>query len=177
MKSSMQVLTLVLVLVGTAFFLLACGDAPPKPLHFTSSLSGANEVPPNSSTASGLCDVVVNPAQTQLTYTLSVTNLNNPFMAHLHLAGPGVNGSIFVFFYGPTPPNSGLTTGTLATGTKTAADLIGPMAGHTIADVVNAMLSNGVYCNVHTSSTTILANQPGNIPGGEIRNQMTFQRQ
>jgi hypothetical protein len=52
----------------------------------------------------------------------------------------------------------------LATGAITDADLVGPLAGMTLADLVSMLDHDMGYVNVHTQQH----------PGGEIRGQITI---
>ena len=79
--------------------------------------------------------------------------------AHIHLGAAGSNGPVIVFLYGP---NAAGTNAITQSGTITAADFIGPMAGKTWADFTAALNSGQLYVNVHS-----IAN-----PGGEIRVQI-----
>ncbi len=165
-----------------AFMVLAvqgCGDdKTAKPVQFAApAMVGSLEVPGNSSTGTGQFVMTVNPAMTEAQFTLTVNGLNNVFQAHLHQGAPGTNGPIFLWLYPqPTPQvagpaNAGPTNGQIAFNTAHASDLVGPMAGKTIADLVAAVQAGQVYINVHTSGAGlgIPSGQPGNIPGGEIR--------
>ena len=52
----------------------------------------------------------------------------------------------------------------------TAANLIGPLAGMEIADLIAELQSGNAYVNVHTNDGVDPANTgPGDFPGGEIR--------
>jgi hypothetical protein len=53
-------------------------------------------------------------------------------------------------------------SGELAKGTITDKNLVGPLAGKTIADLVKLIKDGGAYVNVHTPAH----------PGGEIRGQI-----
>jgi PKD repeat protein/subtilisin family serine protease len=64
-------------------------------LHFYSLLSGANEVPPNGSTASGEAEVTYDLSTGLLTWTIS-HDIPVPTAAHFHVAPPGVNGGIVI---------------------------------------------------------------------------------
>ena len=112
----------------------------------TGVLAGANEVPPNTSTASGRARAELDPNTLDISITLITTGIVSPTGAHLHLAAAGTNGPIIV----------PLTEG--PTGTWTSA----PGAKLTQAQAV-AFAAGGTYFNAH--STT--------LPGGEIRAQAT----
>jgi hypothetical protein len=166
-------LALVLVVVAAAF-LIGCGDSI-TPLKLQAApLTAANEVPANTSAATGTVTVQLNEKKDQLTYTLTVQNINNVVQAHFHCCGaPGTNQPVVLFLFGPIAAGGGSTNGQIASGTKTSADLIGPMAGQTLQDFVNQVKAGNVYANVHTSDGTKTSG-PGNLPGGEIRAQVTL---
>jgi len=52
----------------------------------------------------------------------------------------------------------------LAEGTITAANLVGPLAGLTLNDLLDAVKAGNAYANIHTTQN----------PGGEIRGQIAF---
>jgi hypothetical protein len=63
--------------------------------------------------------------------------------------------------------------GVLATGTITAANLVGPLAGHPLSDLLSSMQAGNTYVNVHTNDGVAPPNTgPGDFPGGEIRAQI-----
>ena len=81
-----------------------------------------------------------------------------------------MNGPIVAFLYGPVAAGGGRTDGVLAEGTITAANLIGPLAGHPLSDLVTALDTGNAYANVHTNDGVDGVNTgPGDFPGGEIR--------
>ena len=165
---------------GVALFLMlmpqGCGDPPT--LTFSARLDGSQEVPSNASAGSGQVVITLDRSGTSLTYTLSVDNIRNVFMAHLHSPGaPGVNAGIVLFLYGPVPAAGGPTSGVIATGTKTGADLIGPLAGHPLSDLIDSIKAGTVYANVHTSAGPGNPSGPGNLPGGEVRGQVIIRPQ
>ncbi len=110
-----------------------------------------------------------------LHYKLIVANIENLWMAHIHLAGePGGNGPPVVWLYpaAPPPPSQSLPDpdGVLATGTVTAANLVGPLAGMSLADLKMNMEMGLTYVNVHTNDFEGSPNSgPGDFLGGEIR--------
>ena len=79
----------------------------------------------------------------------------------------GEAGPIVVWLY-PAPSQqapkmiSGLFNGVLATGSITAADLIGPLQGKTVGDLMQQMQAGNAYANIHTTAN----------PAGEVRGQI-----
>jgi hypothetical protein len=51
---------------------------------------------------------------------------------------------------------------------------VGPLAGHTLQDLINSINAGTVYANVHTGDGTKTPG-PGNLPGGEVRAQVVVQ--
>ena len=91
----------------------------------------------------------------------------------LLVGGPEDAGPVVAFLYGTVPPGGGPERGVLSTGTITASNLIGPLAGHPLSDLVAAIIDGMAYVNVHTDDGVAPANTgPGDFPGGEIRGQM-----
>ena len=130
---------------------------------FVAHLSASEEVqtPAIVSNAQGQAIFQLSDDGTALSYELVVANIIDVQAAHIHLAPAGANGQVVAFlFHGPA--TSGRTQGVLAQGTITAADLVGPLAGHPLSDLVSAMDAGGAYTNVHTTAH----------PAGEIRGQI-----
>ena len=75
---------------------------------FQAFLSGLGEVPPNASPATGVGQVVLNTAQTQITVDESWSGLLAPATAsHIHNAPPGVNGAVIFTFAGVPAATTG----------------------------------------------------------------------
>jgi hypothetical protein len=149
--------------VAAAFGTTASADSDTAAM--TASLSGAEEVPTNDSLARGTAVFKLSDDGLSLHYSLSVANLDNLSQAHIHIAPAGVNGPVVAWLYPSGPPPQlipGRTSGILATGTITASDLVGPLAGMSFEALLNAIRAGDAYVNVHTSA----------FPGGEIRGQI-----
>jgi hypothetical protein len=139
---------------------------------FGTHATGAEEVPANESPAQGQLVMQLNDDGT-LDYRLIATNIENVVASHLHLAPEGTNGAVVVFLFGNAPAGGGRQSGVLATGTITDSDLIGPMAGQTVADLIAEIEAGNIYVNVHTNDGVAPTNTgPGDFPGGEIRGQV-----
>jgi hypothetical protein len=150
--------------VAAAFGTTASADSDTAAM--TAALSGAEEVPANDSLARGMAVFKLSEDGTSLDYSLSVANLHNLSQAHIHLAPAGSNGGVVAWLYPSGPPPvllDGRTSGILMTGTITDADLVGALAGQSIADLVAHIQNDNAYVNVHTLP---------DFPGGEIRGQI-----
>ena len=113
--------------------------------HYTATLSGTNEVPPNASNGSGEATIAVDTETLVASWTLEFVDLTTVQTgAHFHNAPAGANGGV-VF----------------------ALPLGSPVGG--VWNMLQAdydLLSAGnIYVNVHTVE----------VPGGEIRGQMALE--
>lgn len=109
-------------------------------LHFRAALTGAEEVPPVSTAASGRLGLKVKADRTEIEFELEIENATNILAAngaHLHCGVRGVNGPIVAFL-------SGVITGGLdgrveIQAVLTDANITNPACGSTIAALVQAM--------------------------------------
>jgi CHRD domain-containing protein len=113
-------------------------------ISLKADLKGTNEVPPNSSPATGVAEAKLDTETRQLSYTITFSGLTGPALgAHFH--GPveaGKNAGIVLPFKTVQSPIEGTATLT----ENQAADL----------------LAGKWYANIHTAAN----------PGGELRGQM-----
>ncbi len=151
--------------------------------NFNTHLSANEEVMPigivNNSLAQGQANFKFTQDGDALHYKLIAANIDNAFMAHIHMAPAGVNGGIVVWLFPSTTPGvqgplgAGRMDGVLAEGTITAADLVGTLKGHPLSDLIDAIQAGNAYVNVHTNDGVDGTNTgPGDFPGGEIRGQL-----
>jgi len=141
--------------------------------NFVAHLSGAEEVPPRDTNATGQTKFQLNKDETELDYRLIVANIENVVAAHIHVGPAGENGPVVTFLFGNDPPGGGRVDGVLATGKIMAADLIGPLGGQPLSALVDEMRAGNTYVNVHTNDGVDPVNTgPGDFPGGEIRGQI-----
>jgi hypothetical protein len=133
--------TVMLAVVGSASLVPA---ALAETIALKADLKGSNEVPPNSSPATGKAEATLDSETRNLTYTITFSDLTGPALgAHFH--GPveaGKNGGIVLPFKTVLSPIQGTATLT----ENQAADL----------------LAGKWYANIHTAAN----------PGGELRGQM-----
>jgi hypothetical protein len=147
--------------------------------NFEVHLRGEHEVPARETRARGEAKLQIHDHGSELRYKLEVSNISNVFMAHIHLGAEGSNGPIVVWLYPSTVPGvqaplgGGRINGRIAEGTITGANLTGPLTGHPLSELFDAIQSGNAYVNVHTSDGVDPPNTgPGDFPGGEIRGQL-----
>jgi hypothetical protein len=145
-------------------------------------LDGAHEVPARITNANGHARFRLSHDGNSLSYRLEIKDISNVFQAHIHMAPEGANGPIVAWLYPTTAPTPGpVGCGPVeeikVSGVLTAANLVGPLAGKSLSDLIDVMESRNAYVNVHTNDGKDPANTgPGDFPGGEIRNQIRAQR-
>lgn len=165
MKRILSLLALVVALSALS------GEAKADPLVFTTTLTGANEVPANNSPGTGSALVTVNGNMMTVNVTFSGLG-SNTSAAHIHCCTPpGANAGVATAV--PTFPGFplGVTSGSYAqTFDLTLASTYNPAfiaaRGGTVAGAQAAFLAGlqggQTYFNIHTSV----------FPGGEIRGQL-----
>lgn len=139
----LRYVALLLALVSLAMTSPAQADT-----GFSATINAAQEVPTNASLGTGTATLVLNNAQTSLSYVVTYSGLTaNRTAAHIHgPAAPGVNAGVVHGLLNQTGTTSGGANGSWA---------ITP--AH-VTNLINGLL----YINIHT----------GNFPGGEIRGQI-----
>jgi hypothetical protein len=136
-------------------------------------LSGAEEVPAVDTPARGTAIFHLSDDGMALGYRLIAANIENVVQSHIHLGPAGQNGPVVAFLYGPVAAGGGRVDGPLMEGSITAADLVGPLAGLTLQDLLTHVVAGNTYVNVHTSDGVPPSNTgPGDFPGGEVRGQI-----
>lgn len=167
-----------LLVVMTLALGLAAPTATAQPTTFTTTLSGAEEVPARDTPARGVAIFQLSADGSELSYRIVVTNIENVFAAHIHCNVAGMNGPIGVTLFEGLAA-SGPVTGVLTVDSVTATDPPVPPATmnacgwETLEDVVEAVEAGGAYVNVHTNDGIDPPNTgPGDFPGGEIRGQL-----
>lgn len=145
--------------------------------QFGARLRGLEEVPSVSTPGQGFFLGTMNAAGTAMDYSVVYFDTRDIVtQSHIHIAQPGVNGGIVLFFCSNLAPPAGVPLPPACpngpgvnsvSGTLTAANVItqtaqGIAAGQ-FAEVIRAIRAGNSYANVHT----VL------FPGGEIRGQVT----
>jgi Ca2+/Na+ antiporter len=147
--------TLIAIVISVGAVTILATSVYAQEQKFSASLSGSQEVPPNTSTAKGWA--WLKPMGDTVWYKVNATGIDKVTMAHIHSAKTGENGDPIAMLQ--IAKSSGPT---LAQGNITGSDLMGSLAGKSIADLVAKMQSGETYVNVHTDAN----------PNGEIRGQI-----
>ena len=138
--------TTTLLIAGIALLVGVAGGTPAQAEKITlkADLKGSNEVPPNTSPASGKAEATLDTATKELSWKVTYADLTGPAMgAHFH--GPseaGKNAGIALPFKTVQSPIEGTAT----------------LTDNQVAD----LLAGKWYANIHTGAN----------PGGELRGQM-----
>jgi CHRD domain len=137
--------------------------------EFIAVLNGENEVPPVTTDASGTATLTIDGEQ--ITYSIDVSDLLNPVLAHIHVEQVGANGPVRLNLCGTADTDECATgDGELAAGTN------GATLGITFDSLVSAMRSGGAYVNVHTDDgVDPPLTGAGDMASGEIRGQIETQ--
>jgi len=147
-------------IVGAAiigFVAASCSDSTsPRNKTYVANLSPANEVPPKTTTGTGVATFV--DLGSEIDWTLSLTNMTGVVASHIHgPAAVGVNTGVIINLFLPNVA-TGTVNGVVAHGTITNAN-----NANVSLDSLRVLFNNGnAYVNVHTSVN----------PGGEIRDQV-----
>ena len=99
--------------------------------NLVATINGAQQVPANSSTATGNFTGTFDSKSQTLTYTVVYQGIT-PTAAHIHTGAPGTSGSVLITF----------------------ANLASPITGTFMLtpDQADKLLNNGMYVNIHSSA-------------------------
>src|SRR5918999_2624735 len=97
---------------------------------FGFNLTGSEEVPPVQTNATGMAEISpYSISGDSITYNVNATNIKDVTAGHIHFGKPGENGPIVFTMFKYDPPRNEV----LETGTITADNLEGPMAGKQVS--------------------------------------------
>ena len=129
---------------------------------FTTKLTGKEEVPPKDTKASGTSEFNLSSDGNKMTYVVNVKDIDKVTQAHIHSGKTGENGPVVVWLFNATTP-TGPMSGMLSQGSFTSSELVGPLKGKQMSDLVKLINDGQAYVNVHTEAN----------PMGEIRGQLS----
>jgi hypothetical protein len=155
MKTIKQILIALFAVFLTTSLALAASAT------FKTGLSGKEVVPAVDTKTTGEAGFKLSKDGKELHYWLKIKNIEDVTAAHIHAGKMGVEGPPVAGLYAE-PKKDGMYSGKLAKGKITDKDLVGPLAGKTVADLVTMIREGEAYVNVHTIKH----------PGGEVRGQI-----
>jgi CHRD domain len=133
------------ILVAVPLWVTAGVPAAQGPLF--AKLTGAAEVGGGDTDGLGSSSMIAHDGS-QICHGINVTNIADPFAAHIHKAPRGVNGPIVVTLVHPTTGDPGASSGCVAADPALVADIF--------------QNPRGYYVNVHNPD----------FPGGALRGQL-----
>lgn len=121
--------------------------------NYSAKLTGAQSVPKVTTQAAGVLVLTYDAAKKQLSYGLDITKgLKKPSTAAIYEGKPGTSGRT-VYMLTVTDANAASGTsfvGTLCNGVVDKDNLIGPLAGKTLADLITLIKDGDAYVSVGT---------------------------
>ena len=147
-------LIVFLLVVGLATIAFAAGNS------FKAMLSGSEDVPAVKTMAKGEAVFTLSKDGKELSYKVTVSDIEDVIVAHIHLGKKGENGPPVALI--TNEKKAGKFSGTLAEGKITANELMGSLMGKSVKELVEQIKEGNTYLNVHTDK----------YPGGEIRGQI-----
>ncbi|MBE9177798.1 CHRD domain-containing protein [Oculatella sp. LEGE 06141] len=167
---------------------------PSKPVNLSASLTGTQEVPPNTSRATGSSSLALNAAGDALRYSLTVSGVDfgrvlgtTPFtpdtsddvtLIHIHDGDRGVNGPVALSLFQAGAANQDADDFKIVRNADNSVTLSGiweqtdastlPLSNF-VGEIQSATPNQdvGLYWNVHTTRN----------PGGEVRGQLQISQQ
>jgi hypothetical protein len=138
---------------------------------YTAELTGAESVPPVATQAAATFTLAYDADKKKLTYELRVTSpLTNPSVAAIYqgTADTEHGEAVYTLFAGPAKEGSftGLLPDETTDNNIIDADLVGPLAGKTVADLIGLIKDGDAYVSIGNESHPVDAIR-GQI-GGQI---------
>jgi hypothetical protein len=128
---------------------------------FKAKLLGSEVVLPVKTTAEGEAIFQLSKDGRELTYKLTVADIENVTAAHIHYGKMGKNGPPVVNLFTGSK-KEGKFSGTLSEGRIMANDLMGELKGKLFSHFIQMIEDGHAYVNVHTDK----------YPDGEIRGKI-----
>lgn len=166
----------ICIAMAAAFIGLWTNPASSADVVYKAHMTGDAMLPdPIKTPASGDILLTVSADRSSIRYEITVSDIVNPAAADLHLGPVGANGPLVakLFPVGGAKARKGPVSGVLAQGTIDAGDLLGPLAGSKLDELLDQMKDGLTYCNIHTNDGVDPPNSgPGDYRLGEIRGQI-----
>jgi hypothetical protein len=130
---------------------IAMADEAP---NCRANLSGAGVMPPVSTSAHGEALFWISQDGQSVRYRLSVADMQDLTFAHLHLGRADAPGPVVAWLYPEGPPPkliSGMFTGVVAERSLQTGDLLGPLQGRSVGDLVAELKGGKTYVARHSN--------------------------
>jgi hypothetical protein len=127
--------------------------APAGQVEFHAVLMAYHHDMPVAAPARGEAVFWLSEDGSELHYRLTVNNVVDVTMSHVHLGQEHHTTTPIVWLYPSSPPPKlipGRFEGVLAEGVITAANLRGPLRGKPLADLIREIQAGHTYVNLHT---------------------------
>jgi hypothetical protein len=161
MRRTVSTLALGLIAaVAVAAIATSCGSDSTAPTNktYVATMLPANEIPPKTTTGTGITTFVDN--GTEIDWTMSLTGMTGVFASHIHLGSATVSGPVIFNLFVPNGTNTATLNGVVGSGSITNANNV-----NISLDSLRVLFNNGnAYVNVHTTANG----------GGEIRGQIAL---
>jgi hypothetical protein len=159
MRKTVSIAAGIAAVATIAFFATSCGSDTTAPTNktYVANLVAANEVPPKTTTGTGVATFV--DLGNEIDWTLNLTNMTGVIASHIHLGAAGVApaSNIIINLFIPNVA-TGTVNGLVSHGSITNANNV-----NVSLDSLRVLFNNGnAYVNVHTTAN----------PPGEIRDQV-----
>lgn len=161
MRRTVSTLALGLIAaVAVAAVATSCGSDSTAPTNktFVATMLPGNEIPPKTTTGTGVATFV--DRGTEIDWTMELTNMTGVFASHIHLGDAATIGPVIFNLFIPQTANPATLNGVVGSGTITNAN--NPAI---TLDSLRVLFNNGhAYVNVHTTANG----------AGEIRGQVAL---
>jgi hypothetical protein len=152
--------TVVMTLFVASAGLSSSVIAQQSQAHFIANLSGKSAIPPNlSAVATGKATFTVMDGGKKMLYSVNATKINHVDNVVLVYWPTGANraSNIVLLRTGAQHGATGPINGVLVQGTITSSDLVGPLKGKHISDLVRDMLNGNIDLWVTTTTNLMIA--------------------
>jgi len=126
-------------------------------------LRGENEVPPVRTETRGRLELQESRNDKSAEYTLRISEGVRITQAHLHCGQEGVNGPVVVFLAGHHDAGWDVDGKWISNATVTDENVVNPLCGATLSDVLEQARVGNVYVNVHS------VEHPAGVIRGQLR--------
>lgn len=123
---------------------------------FVANLLGSNEIPPITSKAAGMAEFTT--MNNSINYNVIIESIDGVISGHIHLGKPWENGKVVATLFNFNSPRDKVSEH----GLINSSELVGPLQGKPISNLISYMENGNAYVNIHTQKNM----------NGEIRGQI-----